>query len=193
MRSTPRSGQWQQASDQGESVRPRSTATATVRSITGVPKLPPGAAIGDPGRKGPGLGLPGPGLMPGGVPLRPAAGLAALHREVSPGVPVRVRGAGGCAVAPQPRHQHPARPPLVPVGALLRVVPPGGAAHCHATMVAISPRRSGNHLAPAFGRLAGAGSEVSGESFQGSAAALREYVRCPWTWARAVDPQAAIR
>ena len=53
------------------------------------------------------------------------------HRQVTPRGPVRVRGTGRGAMAPLPRHQHPARSPLVSVLATLRVTPPGRPPHSH--------------------------------------------------------------
>jgi hypothetical protein len=73
------------------------------------------------------------GLVPRPVPRRPAARRrVAVHHHV----PRPMFALGPCrgAVARHPAHDDPARPPLVPVRAPLRVTPPVRALHPHATI-----------------------------------------------------------
>jgi hypothetical protein len=62
-------------------------------------------------------------LMRRAVPHRQAPGLPARHAQVTV-APTRVGSADRGAVTELKRHEHPARPPLMPVRAPLRIPPP---------------------------------------------------------------------
>jgi len=90
-----------------------------------------------------------PRLVRRRVPLPPTPAVCALNRQMPPGVPVRVRRTGRGTVASLPRHEHKARPPLVPVRATFRVEPPSRPPHAHETIRTRVPRRGA--VTPASG------------------------------------------
>jgi hypothetical protein len=112
----------------------------------------------------------GPGLVRRVAPHRPAAGLPAGDLEMPPDGPVLVQRPGARAVASLPRHQHSARPPLVPVLTPFRVTPPVGPPH-----TLIRTRVRTQHLTPWQMKQAAAPSDLrcsAGVSFAITCAAV---------------------